>query len=102
MRSFVITRPGLSAGPPGSHLTAVDLRMDDDRLDAFVEAGYAIEIFSDGDRPRGRVIVDAPDDVELGDLDNVVALLATEDPDALAEATDRHPSAATGKRKRRT
>lgn len=69
MRSFVIVSPGLSAGRQGQHVTAARLRMDDDQLDAFVEAGHAIEIFDDDHpRPTGRKAV-APDDVKLADLD---------------------------------
>lgn len=68
MRTFVINRPGLSIGKPGAHLTAAELRMDDDQLDAFVEHGYAIEVFGDGQRPTGRVMVRPPDDVTLDDL----------------------------------
>lgn len=68
MRSFVIVSPGLSAGRPGQHVTADRLRMDDDQLDAFVEAGHAIEIYGDGDsRPAGRKSA-APDDVNLADM----------------------------------
>lgn len=109
MRSFVITQPGLSVGKPGTYLTAAELRMDDDKLDAFVEAGYAIEIHNDGE-PRGRMYVDAPDDVELDDLalgpweeisSSVVPLLAAEDSDALAIDTTRHPSAQRPKRRRK-
>lgn len=52
MRSFVITRPGLSVGPVGIIVTADELVMNDDQLDAFVEAGYAVEVH---EHPRAPV-----------------------------------------------
>lgn len=55
MRSFVIVSPGLTLGRPGAHVGADKMGMDDDRLDAFVEAGHAIEIHDDDNpRPTGR------------------------------------------------
>lgn len=51
MRSFVITMPGLSVARPGQIRSADELGMDDDQLDAFVEAGYALEVFSEEAEP---------------------------------------------------
>lgn len=61
MRIFVITASGLSVGPPGTTVSAVKLRMSDDKLDRFVEAGYAVEIHGSSPDPR----VDTVPDVDL-------------------------------------
>ena len=65
MRTFVIVTPGLSIGKQGSHLTAAQMRMSDDKLDAFVEAGHAIEVFDEASPPAEG---EAPDDVDLDEL----------------------------------
>lgn len=44
MRQFVIVRPGLSAGPPGTVVTGEALAMDDDQLDEWQEAGWGVEV----------------------------------------------------------
>ena len=49
MRRFVITNPNLSAGRPGEIVDASQLNMGDDKLDDFVDAGFAAEIFDGGD-----------------------------------------------------
>lgn len=66
MRIFVITRPGLSVGPAGSTVSAATLQMDDDQLDAFVEAGYACEIHGASEDREPRV--DTIPDVDLASL----------------------------------
>ena len=45
MRRFVITTPNLSAGSVGSIVDATDLNMTDDKLDKFVAAGHATELY---------------------------------------------------------
>jgi len=77
MRSFVITMPGLSVAKPGQIRSADELDMDDDQLDAFVEAGYAQEVFSEESEPR------LPADVEHFTVDAVKAWVA-EHPDEAA------------------
>lgn len=67
MREFVITSPGLSIGRPGQHLTGEELRMDDDQLDAFVQAGYAFELSGSDERDRAPQ-VSVADDVPLAQL----------------------------------
>lgn len=62
----MITTPGLSAGKPGATVSAADLQMDDDQLDAFVEAGHAIEIHVGRREPRADNIPDTA----LADLGN--------------------------------
>lgn len=72
MRTFVIVSPGLSAGRQGRHVTAAELRMSDDKLDAFVQAGHAIEVFDERDRPRRPAPVDTPlDDLADTSLDDL-------------------------------
>lgn len=66
MRIFVIMRPGLSVGPPGSTVSGEKLRMSDDKLDAFVEAGYAVEIHGASEDREPRV--DTIPDVDLSSL----------------------------------
>lgn len=66
MRTFVITMPGLSCGKLGATVTAAQLRMDDDKLDAFVQAGFATELHVDA--PRGRRSGTPPADTALADL----------------------------------
>jgi len=64
MRTFVIVTPGLSVGRPGSHVRADKLHMDDDKLDEFVEAGHAIEVFDErSPRPVGREPAQADTDL---------------------------------------
>jgi hypothetical protein len=74
MRQFVIVVPGLTLGPPGTYLNADEMHMDDDQLDAFVEARYATEIHTDNNHwTAGRVT--APDDTPLDDLPGVDPVL---------------------------
>lgn len=47
MRKFVILTPGLSVGRPRTTVTQAQLRMSDDKLDEFLQAGHAIEIHED-------------------------------------------------------
>lgn len=44
MRQFIVTNPNLSVGRPGDIVTAEQLRMTDEKLDDWVEAGYGVEI----------------------------------------------------------
>jgi hypothetical protein len=44
MRRFIITNPNLSVGRSGDIVTADELKMSDDKLDEWVEAGYGLEI----------------------------------------------------------
>ena len=43
-RLFIIKSPNLTFGPPGTTISGDKLRMTDEKLDAFVDAGHAIEV----------------------------------------------------------
>ena len=45
MRLFVLNSPNLSVGRQGDIVDADQLRMNPDKLDEFVAAGYATEVF---------------------------------------------------------
>jgi len=47
MRRFVVTNPNLSVGKSGSIVDADELNMNDDQLDAWCDAGYAMELYDD-------------------------------------------------------
>lgn len=44
-RRFIIVTPHQSVGPPGTEVPASRLHMDDEQLDAYVDAGHATEVF---------------------------------------------------------
>jgi hypothetical protein len=54
MRTFIIVSPGLSAGKPGTVVTAAQLHMDDEKLDQFIDVGHAVEIQPETPKKRTR------------------------------------------------
>ena len=58
MRRFVITNPNLSVGRSGDIVTASQLNMDDDKLDEFVDAGYAMELHQEPYDPSAHTVAD--------------------------------------------
>ena len=92
MRTFVIQSPGLSVGRPGAVVTAVQLRMDDDKLDQFVEAGYAIEIHGPKPKQADDEVPDTPLD-ELGSSGQLPDLGVGDSIEPEPEAKPKKPAA---------
>jgi len=96
MRTFVISAPGLSMGKPGTIVGADQMRMDDDKLDAFVEAGYAVEIHDPPDRRPDDTVPDTPlDNLAAGELPNLGVGDQVEEPPkpAAKKTVSRRPAA---------
>lgn len=56
MRRFIVINPNLSVGKAGEVVTADQLNMSDDKLDAWVDAGHGIEVVTATAAPSPPVI----------------------------------------------
>jgi hypothetical protein len=56
MRRFIVTNPNLSVGRPGDIVTSDELKMSDDKLDEWVDAGHGIEVVTATAEPSPPVI----------------------------------------------
>ena len=66
MRRFIVINPNLSVGKPGDIVTADQLQMSDDKLDAWADAGHGIEVVTATAGPNPPVITfsASSDDIE--------------------------------------